>query len=556
MSVEPRDLLTMRRRLLRALGLGSAVVTLAAGCAPADDAMQGPGPTEPASAPVVDLKADAPATGTAAPAVERELVPFELPLQLAEHYGIGADGLRGFAVSVVREVPADHVQTVHLVRAMADVTFEVEVFAPRDGALASVAFVEGSTNLSGDGTVRFYAPDDVDAAAGAIELTVTFPGGERVTNHIPVTFTAAPTNHPTAPLLHPGFTDDDLIMGKAYRACAPMPEAGCGDPTTFDDWEGRELASFALDRPLDPDAMALGCTLDFERETFSGADEECCYVVSIGFGATTPMPTCDQQVADDGNGGSWYWYEGRPFQTDEGLREAPVVPVAFGASALELSPPADPALRARVVDAWVATARAEHASIASFSRFQLELLALGAPADLLQRAAQAIADELAHAELAFAVASQLGDAPVGPGPLAIDGALTRSIDAAAVLTGAIVEGCVNETIASLAVRRAASATTDPALARELERVADDEAKHAELSWAFVRWLLSARPELVEVARVAFAEATAPRARAEALDDDPRLAAWGVLSDAEQQAIAIEGIDRVVRPCAEALLATC
>jgi hypothetical protein len=46
----------------------------------------------------------------------------------------------------------------------------------------------------------------------------------------------------------------------------------------------------------------------------------------------------------------------------------------------------------------------EHASVAAFARFTLDLLALGAPADLVQSAQQALGDEIAHAELCFGLA--------------------------------------------------------------------------------------------------------------------------------------------------------
>ena len=62
-------------------------------------------------------------------------------------------------------------------------------------------------------------------------------------------------------------------------------------------------------------------------------------------------------------------------------------------------------LRDAVVKAWTTAARAEHASVASFARFTLQLLHLGAPADLVADAQQAALDEVRHARLCFGVAS-------------------------------------------------------------------------------------------------------------------------------------------------------
>src|SRR5262245_52773660 len=57
---------------------------------------------------------------------------------------------------------------------------------------------------------------------------------------------------------------------------------------------------------------------------------------------------------------------------------------------------------------WARAAQYEHASVASFARFSLELLALGAPSDLIARAHRAAIDELEHTELALGVARALG----------------------------------------------------------------------------------------------------------------------------------------------------
>ncbi|MCA9546694.1 MAG: ferritin-like domain-containing protein, partial [Myxococcales bacterium] len=59
----------------------------------------------------------------------------------------------------------------------------------------------------------------------------------------------------------------------------------------------------------------------------------------------------------------------------------------------------DPAQRARLADHWTRQALAEHASVASFARFALHLMAVGAPPDLLVATHQAGLDEIEHARL-------------------------------------------------------------------------------------------------------------------------------------------------------------
>ncbi len=66
--------------------------------------------------------------------------------------------------------------------------------------------------------------------------------------------------------------------------------------------------------------------------------------------------------------------------------------------------------------AWLRNALMEHASIAAFARFTLELLAVGAPADLIRDSNAAASDETRHAELCFALASEYLGESEGPGP--------------------------------------------------------------------------------------------------------------------------------------------
>jgi len=61
--------------------------------------------------------------------------------------------------------------------------------------------------------------------------------------------------------------------------------------------------------------------------------------------------------------------------------------------------------KARLAELWAADGLAEHSSIATFARFTLQLMVLGAPSDLLSRSQQAGKDEVEHARLCFQVES-------------------------------------------------------------------------------------------------------------------------------------------------------
>ena len=137
---------------------------------------------------------------------------------------------------------------------------------------------------------------------------------------------------------------------------------------------------------------------------------------------------------------------------------------------------------------WARAAQYEHASVASFAQFSLQLLALGAPADLIARSHRAALDEIEHARSAFEMAAAFGHAGVGPGPLPI-AAIDHDTTPIAVLRATVRDGCIAET------RAARQARSDCAHARSelerdtLERIADDEERHAELAFATVAWLV-------------------------------------------------------------------
>lgn len=180
--------------------------------------------------------------------------------------------------------------------------------------------------------------------------------------------------------------------------------------------------------------------------------------------------------------------EGRPFVIDDEARTAD--PVGRDDWCEEVGVAALPAMtRARLADAWTRDGLYEHASVASFARFVLQLLAVGAPPELVLAGQAALADEVRHAQACFGLASAYAGTPVGPGPLAIDGALAGPCDLATLAYATAVEGCVNETIAALVATTAAELAEDPAVRARLTAIAADERRHAALAWRTVAWAL-------------------------------------------------------------------
>jgi hypothetical protein len=202
---------------------------------------------------------------------------------------------------------------------------------------------------------------------------------------------------------------------------------------------------------------------------------------------------------------------------------------------------------------WLEDALAEHASVASFVRLTLELVSLGAPAELVERAQSAALDEIRHAQLCFALSERYSGRPVGPSALAVDGALP-SVDLEQLAVRTVRDGCIGETVAALIVAEQAHAAVDPELAAGLHAIAEDEARHAELSWSLLRWAVEAGGTRVraEVART-FESALAQLATSAMPAAEPSLRAYGRLNAGEVATVTARALAEVLAPCARALL---
>ncbi|MCB9582072.1 MAG: ferritin-like domain-containing protein [Polyangiaceae bacterium] len=211
--------------------------------------------------------------------------------------------------------------------------------------------------------------------------------------------------------------------------------------------------------------------------------------------------------------------------------------------------------RLELAEHWTRVGLMEHASVAAFARFALQLLGLGAPLSLLQESNAAQLDETAHAALAFSFASSYAESPLGPTALDLGGALPP-LDARQVLADVIREGCIGETLAAVEAEHAASQTLDPAVRSALASIARDETRHAALAWRFVTWLVGERPELRDVARreLALAQREVTAAPLPARHPNAaRRAELGLLDERERAELRRDAITRVVAPCAAALL---
>lgn len=316
------------------------------------------------------------------------------------------------------------------------------------------------------------------------------------------------------------------------------------------DWDSQLGACLSREEALQELQLDQGCanvhhSVDSDATLENG---QCCYEVTITdeccYGNNCPV-------------------EGRPLVLEGEMLLAPAVRRATGwpsdlpAPAAGAAEPTD-AERAHLAEAWLRAARQEHASVASFARFSLELLAFGAPPALVAAAHAAALDEIGHARACFGLASRLAGEPIGPGPLPLPAALPVTRDLAELAAAVVEEGCVGETLAALFASEQRAAASDPEVCAALEAIAKEEARHAELGWAAVRWALSEGGERVRrAAEKAFLRAAA-RAMAGA-DDAPSpglrpevLAAHGRLPMAVYNQVVSRGLAEVVFPCARAM----
>jgi hypothetical protein len=139
----------------------------------------------------------------------------------------------------------------------------------------------------------------------------------------------------------------------------------------------------------------------------------------------------------------------------------------------------------RAAEAWRKAALVEHASIASFARASMELMAVGAPLDLVARTHLAALDEVRHTELSFAIAKELDGADAHAGPLLA--LAPREATLARVAQDTLVEAAIPELIAAREAHVAAERCTVPSISEALRAIGDDEARHAQLAWDILAW---------------------------------------------------------------------
>jgi hypothetical protein len=318
----------------------------------------------------------------------------------------------------------------------------------------------------------------------------------------------------------------DLMSG-TFLTCAPMPASGtCPSYTNLTAAQSDWL--FERATGISPTGPFGGWQIEPWCDELS-VQNACCFGVDV-----------------------FQWAVGRPFRiagesrvADDECNEGWVAPIAVEMTGLNRR------ARRRLATLWTRTAKAEHASVAAFARFNLQLMQLGAPADMVAQSTQAMADEIRHARDSFGIASAFAGCPVGVGLFEMSGALDGA-DVTSIVLETVREGCIAETIAATQAAVARDACTDPAIRAVLDRVAEDEARHAALAWRVVRWAVDSHPELREVVASVFSEGLELTPVAfEPMADTLR--GYGALSEAQMQDVAQVVFQDVILPCAREML---
>lgn len=308
------------------------------------------------------------------------------------------------------------------------------------------------------------------------------------------------------------------------RACLDVPE----DTTTCPD--AADVAVADLFVPMDCDNSRVRSisgegTLDdvADGQIYETGTQNlgCCYTAEL----VDPNPNMDCAI-------------GRPYREDG----APCLPPLVrrdGGDAPAVSPRAA---------AWADAGAGEQALVAAFARLALELLAHGAPSELLRAVVEAGRDEVDHARACYTLASRFGGVALAPGPLPFGAVVRVDRDLATVAAEAVRDGCVGETLGAVLVRAAAEAAEDAEVRAVLVGIAADEERHAALSWAIVAWALRVGgPEVRVAVRAAF-RAPAPTFDLEALSLRAGVPVAGLTP------VVGAAVRDVLRPAAGALLA--
>lgn len=183
---------------------------------------------------------------------------------------------------------------------------------------------------------------------------------------------------------------------------------------------------------------------------------------------------------------SEWWLSGTPLEPEhQRLMRRRQVPIPWEQSTVaELSP----AERSRLAETWTRRSAAEYLAVSTFAVLAIDLVAAGAPADVLSLCMRAGIDEVRHAELCLRMIEIYGGKRVMPPPgmssLPDDPERPKLHQA---LANTMLVSCVSETYATTVLTATRDLTTDPVAHAVLTSIYSDEVMHARLGWSYLRY---------------------------------------------------------------------
>ena len=149
---------------------------------------------------------------------------------------------------------------------------------------------------------------------------------------------------------------------------------------------------------------------------------------------------------------------------------------------------------------WARRAVEESASVPAFLQLASELLELGAPTDLVQRAIQAAREEVGHTLAAARLAALFGGGSVQPAVPVFRPrpTLSRPLALGRLVAESWLDGVVNEGAAAALAEAEARESNIVEEARVSRLIAREEAGHAGLAVDVLRWALTQAPELARM----------------------------------------------------------
>ncbi|MFT6821595.1 MAG: hypothetical protein ACJATT_005426 [Myxococcota bacterium] len=213
------------------------------------------------------------------------------------------------------------------------------------------------------------------------------------------------------------------------------------------------------------------------------------FIAFIPLGAIAPFGFAMLALMTVASGGAW----GRPLrirgkQLHPELRQGSDWTKGARPNVSALTPATRRALEAL----WLHDAQKEHASVPAFARIAWMLAAVGAPADLMERAHVAGLEEIDHARRCFALAAGYGGRShtVEPMPeLLLGGLEFDGPPLVALALESLKDGCLLEDYNADVAGRCAKECTDTAAKDLLQRIAVEERSHADFSWDLLIWCL-------------------------------------------------------------------